>query len=221
MDPLSPKTSLLLERWYGGEREALNRLLEAHGDWIHRKVRQCMTPQLRARMETGDFVQVALLEFLENAPRFTIENGKLFRGLLFRIVVNTMREEGRWWRARRRDIARERPLPTDSLLDLESPAPEPSQVAEEREREAWVRLGLEFLEQEDLKVIVLRDYDGLSHGQIGEKLGKSPDAVRMHHGRAVDRLSRIVGRLRRGQLSTLIEEREQDPGPESLSGEGS
>ena len=34
----------------------------------------------------------------------------------------TQLQEYRWWRARRRDIAREHPVPPGTLLDLESPA---------------------------------------------------------------------------------------------------
>ena len=201
-----PKTSLLLERWHGGERQALGDLLLAHTDWLHRKVRERMSPVLAARVETGDLVQEAVLEFLESAPRFTIGNGKLFRGLLYRIVVTTVAEEARWWRARRRDIARQRPLPSGTVLNLESPVGDPSTAAGEAEREAWVRIGMEFLSRAEQEIIVLRDYDGLAYSDIAARRDKEPDAVRMEHARAVAALGKIVARLRRGELSAVLGE---------------
>jgi DNA-directed RNA polymerase specialized sigma24 family protein len=115
-------------------------------------------------------VQEVLIEFLESAPRIKIENGRLFRGLLFRIVENTQREQYRWWCARRRDIAREKPLPPGTVLDLESPRTGPGEALIRSEREGWIRLGLEFLDDEDQRVIVLRDYDQLSFVDIGEQM---------------------------------------------------
>jgi RNA polymerase sigma factor (sigma-70 family) len=206
MDHSYPKTSLLLERWHNGQREALGQLLMAHGDFVHRKVRELMTPVLRARQETGDYVQEALLEFLESAPRFQIENGKLFRGLLFKIVKNTMLEKERWWRSLRRDIARECPLPEGSVLHLEAMDRTPASIVVAEEQIGFIRLGLEFLDSEDRRVVVMHDFERAKDREIGEAIGKSPDAARMQYNRAVLKLSKIAASLRRGGLASLLAE---------------
>lgn len=214
----SPNTSLLLQRWHGGQSEALGQLLEAHLSFVQRKVRERMSPVLHARHESGDFVQEAMLEFLEHAPRFEIENGRLFRGLLYMIVKNTMLEEERWWRAKRRDIARERPMPEGSVLNLEAGGSSPDSMAAQAEEIGFIRIGLEFLSSSDRRVVVLRDFEKLSDQQLGEALGKSSDAARMQYNRAVLKLTRIVTQIRHGGLGSLLDsecEDENGPGREN------
>ena len=196
--------TLLLSRWHQGDRQALNKLLALHMDWLKHQMHLRMTPALRAKAETMDFVQEALLGFLENAPRFRIQNGKLFRALLLRIAENSIKEHYRWWAAKRRQIARERPLPPDTVLSLESPSPTPWEKADSIERKALVQLGLEFLEPKDLRVIVLRDYEAKSFEEIGKSLGKSSAAAKMQYRRAVEKLGQIVAKLRAGRMDDLL-----------------
>ena len=103
-----------------------------------------------------------------------------------------------------RPIARERPLPHGTVLEIQDAQQTPSEFACQHETEAWIRWGLEFLEPEEQRVIVLRTYDGMSHGDIGEQIGNSPDASRMQFNRALDRLAQTVGLLRRGELDQLV-----------------
>ena len=49
---------------------------------------------------------------------------------------------------------------------------------------------MQRLSPEYREVILLAKIEGLSHGQIGEKIGKSPDAARMLLGRALNALSK-------------------------------
>ncbi len=213
MQSLDLRTTVLLNRWHGGDPGALEDLMALHQDWIYRQLHRRMTPTLRKRAETMDFVQEALLRFLEDGPRFQIQNGRLFRALLLKIAENSMREHYRWWAAKRRRIAREKPLPPDTVLHLEAPQPGPAEAADLAEHKALVRFGMEFLEPKDLEVIVLRDLDELSFAEIGKKLGKSRGAAKMQHRRAVERLGEIMTKLRAGKLEELLPgEVQTDPG---------
>ena len=199
-------TSLSLERWHQGDQEALDALIKDNLEWIHRKVRERKGSLLREKGETCDYVQDAVVQFLQYGPRFTISSDARFRGLLLKIVENVLCNKYHWFTARRREIARERPLPSDTVLKLDPPGQAvdtPSKSAEKHEQEAWVRLGLELVKPEDREVLILRQWDGLSFDAIGEKLGISTSAAQSRHFRAVDRLAAKVRALRRGDVEAL------------------
>jgi RNA polymerase sigma factor (sigma-70 family) len=79
----------------------------------------------------------------------------------------------------------------------------PSQAADQLEKEAWIRLGIELLDPDDREVIVRRQWEDQSFKTIGRELGLSEEAAWARHKRAVHRLSKKVGELRRGQLLSL------------------
>ncbi len=195
-----PDSVTLLRRWRAGDNQALDELLQRHLPWIQEQVRRRLGPELRKKADSMDFVQDAVAELLRYGPRFEVREDTKFRALMVRIVENTIRDRHGWFTARRRDAARERPLPPDSVLQLGS-APShrtPSRLADQREKECWIRLGIELLSPADRKVIVLRDWDGLEFAAVGEALDCSPEGARKRYKRALARLARTVAALRRG-----------------------
>jgi RNA polymerase sigma-70 factor (ECF subfamily) len=62
------------------------------------------------------------------------------------------------------------PDPEDPLFQAD-PAPDGMTLVSQAEREAMVRESLATLQQEQRLVLVLSFYDGLSHGEIAERLG--------------------------------------------------
>src|SRR5262249_47234518 len=145
---------------------------------------------------------------LRYAPRFVISDDEHFRALLARIVLNVIKDRNKWFSARRRRRAEEAPLPSDSVLDLSGrgrSTSSPSQAAGRREREAWVRLGIELLKEEDREMIVLRDWDQRSFGDIAALGGMREDAARMRYVRAVRRLGDLVTKLRVRGIHAALE----------------
>jgi RNA polymerase sigma-70 factor, ECF subfamily len=202
------KTIQLLEQWHSGDPKGLERLLEHHLTYIRRKVGERLTPFLRKKGETGDYVQDVVVQFLQNAPRFIISDAKHFRALLIRIVENSLRDEYAKFTARRREVARERPLPSDTVLYLDTPVNAlrtPSKSAQRHEQEALVRLGMELLGAKDREVIVHREWDRLSFVEIGKRLIISQDAARMRYNRALEQLEERIWDLRRGKLDRALE----------------
>lgn len=203
------ETSICLQQWHSGDGEALNTLIERHLPWIRAQVRRRMTSLLQKKGETLDYVQDAMLQFLRFGPRFTIANENYFRALLLRIVENSLLNKYDWFTARRRDLARERPLPSDTVLSLDPPretVKTPSKSAQRHEQEAWIRLGMELICPEYREVLVLREWDKLSFKEIGERLGITPNAARLKHYRAVRQLGKKIVALRDGELSRILEE---------------
>jgi len=206
------ETSLILEQWHEGDPTALDRILEKYLPWVLSQVRQRLTPLMRRKAESGDYAHEAIIQFLRFSPKFTLANDAQFRALLLRIVESSLHNKYDWFMAKRRELARERPLPTDTVLALDPPrdeaaTPTPDNEAESREEEAWVRLGMEFLEADDREVIFLRNWSKLPFREIGERMKISTDAARMRYGRAVRRLGEKVFALRKGCLDQILEAR--------------
>lgn len=196
-----PKTTVLLDRWHDGDEQALDALLRDHLDWIRRSVGERIGGRLREFMETGDVVQETVLEFLRYGPRIRIEDGRRFRALLARIVENVLCGNHRWWSARRRDMARRQPARPESLIEIpDEGGVGPDEALIREQQTEWVRLGMELLEPGERDVLVLRDFDGLTHAAIAVRLGVSEEAAKKRYQRAVGTLGRIVAGLQRGRL---------------------
>jgi RNA polymerase sigma factor (sigma-70 family) len=208
MSPNKTETFHNLQLWNSGDSNGLNALLERHLPWIRAHVRKRLGPILRQKAETSDFVQDAMIQFLRYGPRVLISDEQHFRALLVKIIENTLRDKHDWYTACRRRVARERPLPSDTVLSLDPPdrqVKRPSQAAHLHENEAWIRLGLELLEPKDREVLVLRQWENESFVDIGKRLGLSPEAVWKRHHRALNQLSIKVGDLRRKGITVLLE----------------
>ena len=201
------QTLQLLRRWRAGEREALDKLLERDLPWIRERVQLRLGKELRKRDESQDFVQDAVLEVLRYAPRFEMTDRDHFRGLMARIVENVLRCRHHWSQALRRSIDRERPLASDSVLNLDPPVAEvesPSVEVQNAEQESLLRLALELLEPEDRDVLVLREWKSLSFAEIAAELGGSEDAARMRFQRTLPRLAEKMRLLETRQLGPLL-----------------
>jgi RNA polymerase sigma factor (sigma-70 family) len=202
-----PATLSLLRRWHAGDDEALASLLERHRDAVRALVHQRLGGFLRQREETDDFVQEAMLQVLRDGPRFQIADDRHFRLLLARIVENVIRDRHGYHTAGRRAPARERAISRESVLVLDPPragAATPSQITDQREQEAWVQLALELLEADDRRLIVAREWGDVPFAELGAELGTSEDAARMRHQRALVKLGRKVGELRRGGIQAAL-----------------
>lgn len=201
------ETARCLQQWHEGDRQGLEALLELHLPWIREQVHRRMGPVLRMRGETGDYVQEAVVNILQHGPKFIVSDEQHFRALLYKIVENTLKKQYRRYTAQRRDLKLDRPLPSDTVLRLDPPdgaVQTPSRIVAQKEREEWIRLGLDLMEPEDQEIIDLRQRDVLSFAEIGERLGISEGAAQMKHTRTVRRLVKKVQALRGGKLSEAL-----------------
>lgn len=203
-------TSLHLQKWNVGNEQGLEALLERHLPWLRNRVQKRMDPILRNSGDTTDFVHDTFVQFLKSGPRFTISNDAHFRGLMEKIVRNTMCKKRDWLLRKRRDIARQVRL-SDTVLTFDPPRGEdktPSGVLDQTERKAWIQFCLCLLNSEDQEILILRKWDNAPFKEMGERLGITADAVRMRYNRALGRLGSMVCALRRGELQLIINETE-------------
>lgn len=211
-DPLL--TSSFLKRWHKGESEGLEKLIERHLPWIQSYVHRKLSGLLRSKTETGDIVQDAMVQFLRYGPKFHLSNDMQFRGLLAKIIQNVLRDKYDWFTAQRRAIAKERPIPADTVLNLDplhSNVNTPSQIVYKHEQEAWVRLGLELLDPEYRQVIVLREWEELSFAEIGKSMNMSKDSARRRYMDSILQLMKNVRTLRSGKLENILDPEDVEP----------
>ena len=203
-------TTDLLRLWHDGERKARDAVVLRHVEFVRRVVREQIDERLRAKLDSQDVVQEAMIDFLTSGPRFVPVSGSQFRSLLAGIVKNSVRDQRSYFGSWRRNIAREREL-RDAEIDLSVQAA-PDALAEERERKATLRLVMEFLEPDARDVVILRDSHNLSFRDIGRELGISEAAASKRYRRSLQRMREMMGTIRRRELP------DGDDAAEMLSG---
>lgn len=197
------QTAFLLQRWHGGDRSALDELLSRNLEWVEGFVRRRLGPVLRAREETVDVVQDAVIDILTYGPRFVVDDRQRFRALIGRLVENNLRDKHDYHTAQRRHPEREEDALSRTVLRL---GETPSQVVQREERAELTRLALELLNPQEREILTLREYDGLAFAEIAAKLQVTESGARMRYRRAVPVLARKIKSLRSGAIDEAIGE---------------
>ncbi len=202
MQDTPDQTQSLLARWHGGDRKALDKLIERDLDWIEHRVRQRLGDRLRQKVETHDIVQEAMIDVMRYGPKVVMNDLHQFRSLMARIIENNIRDQNGWMQARRRADSFEAQLPRDTLLHLDAPVKEVTRVTEavyKKQRAELVRLAMELLEPDDRQIVFLRNWEGKPYDEIGELLGLQANTVRMRFRRALHKLALKIEDLRAGR----------------------
>lgn len=197
-------TNRLLEEWCRGDHGAVVELARRDAAWIHAKIRKSRGEQLAADAETVDQMQDLMVEILRYRPRFVVKSRAQFRALVGRMVQNDLIDRARAVSAR---PARDAEF-TESVLSLDPrvAAPRaPDSLAAQNEDLAWIRIGLEFLDDEPRQVVMRHLIAGVTFVRLAEELGVSTNTLRMRYHRAVARLSGIVERLQSEGLDALMD----------------
>ncbi len=160
----------------GGDRRALELLLERHLDRVH-AVCQRITGDPD---DAADATQEALIAVARSIGRF--DGRAAFTTWLYRVATNAALDE-----TRRRS---RRPLPHDVLPDRPAPGPGPEATVAARldVETALAQLPLEFR-----AAVVLRDLCDLDYAQIADVLGIPAGTVRSRIARGRGALAEILG----------------------------
>ncbi|MHC4595810.1 MAG: sigma-70 family RNA polymerase sigma factor [Planctomycetota bacterium] len=197
------KTQELITLAKDGDESALGQLCCVYAERVRWMVRFRMSRELRSKLESMDLVQDVLIHALGGLGDFTYKNEGDFVRWLSKIAENALHDNLDKLHADKRDICRELPLggygPTTGggflgaagLLDTTTP----SVIMSRKEDLAKLEKAIDELKPEYREVIVLTKIEGLSYGQIGNRLGKSADAVRMLVSRAMAALTTAFRRI--------------------------
>jgi len=202
MQSLEHKTQQLVTLAQNGDASALDHLYRVYGERVRWMVRLRMGRALRARMESMDLVQEVLIHAFRGLSKFTYTNeGDLVRWLS-RITQNALRDRLDNLHAGKRDIRKEVPAggsrSGDGSDSFGARAPldaaTPSVILSQREDLGRLEKAIDALKSEYREVIVLTKLEGLSYKEIGARMGRSPDAVRMLVSSAMAELTAVFMR---------------------------
>lgn len=155
---------------------------------------------LRGKVDASDVVQQALLASVERFEQFRGESPVEWQRWLVAIVRNEAKNLLRYWHQDRRHVRAEQPVMGSRADGVPGPsvriphlAPTPSQNLVARQEASRLLEVLDRLPPEQREVLRLRHFEGLSHGEIAERLGKPADAVRQTWVRALRGLRDRLG----------------------------
>jgi RNA polymerase sigma-70 factor (ECF subfamily) len=168
-----------------GDRAAIEQLLVAHLPLIHAYVRTRLHGRLAARETTLDVVQSVCRQILASPSPPEPRDLEHWKACLFAAAWNKMREQARRHASARRSAAREERSLDHDPVTVAAFLGTPSQAAIGNEVAAALQDALAALREDQREVLSLSRLAGLSHRAIGELLGRSEDAVRKLHGRAL------------------------------------
>jgi RNA polymerase sigma-70 factor (ECF subfamily) len=203
MCTLSPKTQELVALAKEGDNSALEQLCRVYGERVRRIVRLRMGKEIRPRLDSMDVVQDALVFALGGLKDFTYKNEGDFLRWLARIAQNALRDNLDRLHAAKRDIRREVRLesyePTTGRGFVGTPGPieatTPSAIVSKREDLDKLERAIDELKPEYREVVVLTKIEGLSYQEIADRVGKTPDAVRMLVPSAMAELTTVFMRI--------------------------
>ena len=196
---VSHKTQLLVTLAKRGDNSALDRLCRAYGERVRRIVRLRMGRELRSRLESMDLVQDVFVNAFGAIEDFTYKNEGDFVRWLSKITQNALADNWDKLYAAKRDIRKEVRLDDQEqttgsgLVRTAGPidVTTPSVIMSRKEEMDKLEKAIDALKPEYREVIVLKRLEGLSYKEIGERLGKSADAIGMLLSRAMVSLTSV------------------------------
>lgn len=181
----------------GGDELALDALLERHLPGVLAFVRVRAGARILARESSLDLVQSACREVLADLSRYDYRDEAGFRHWLYlsaeRKILERARRDGREKRGGGREALTISAAEEDLLRRSWTGAVSPSGAAIAREEIEQMELAMSRLSEEHREVILLARFVGLSHAEIGERLGKSERAVTSLLHRALAQLAIEMG----------------------------
>ena len=177
----------LLPGYRSGDPVAQQEFLDRRETLLRAMVRKAMGPQVRTERESMDVCQSIMLAFHLGAAQGTaeFENDAALGGYLMQMIRHKMANLSDRIRAVKRGggIA---PAPIDEETDCQLTALNPTASMAMGVAELHARIAAE-LSEEDAAILRGR-LEGRTNKEIAERLGKTPDAVRMSWNRAREQL---------------------------------
>lgn len=206
--PLPSDQDAQVARWLAeanrGDETAQGKLAEHCRGYLMAIARSQLDPALRTKVAVSDVVQETLVRAQQRLDRFEgTQEAELFAWLR-RILLNHVTDVRRKYRgSTKRNLERESGLQA-AMAALDSATPGRAAIATEQIQKLREALG--SLPDDYRQVITLRNWECLSFAEIGEKMNRSSDAVRMLWTRAVKQLGQAIGENDARQR--------KEPGPE-------
>jgi RNA polymerase sigma-70 factor (ECF subfamily) len=177
-----------------GSADALGQALQGCRDYLLLIAQQELDPNLRAKGGASDIVQETFLEAQRAFQNFQGTSDEELRAWLRRILLNNLGDFTRRYRdTDMRAVGREVRLAGEGSsagvgANLAAEASTPSAHALEQEESELLMQAIDRLADDHRRVILLRYREELSFEEIGQRMDRSPAAVRKLWARAMVRL---------------------------------
>lgn len=181
-----PELAGQLEAARSGSTEALGRALDEFRSYLLHLAHRQLAPELRAKGGASDLVQETFLEAQRHFDRFHGTSADELRAWLCCLLRHRAAKLGRRFRTTaKRRLACEVPSAVDALpADTRTPSGEV--MADEQL--ALLQAAIDRLPADYQTVMGWRYHQGLTFEEIGRRMGRSADAVRMLWARALERV---------------------------------
>ncbi|MHC4849097.1 MAG: RNA polymerase sigma factor [Planctomycetota bacterium] len=144
-----------------------------------------MSPALRAKFEPEDVAQEILLAMHRSLDRFEGENERAFKAWLFTVAENRIRDLVDSANALKRQIPEPRTIVQTS----------PSMGAARNEMAQKLRAAILLLPDDYRRVIQLRRFEELDTEEVGARMDRTPNAVRILYFRAISALREEIDKF--------------------------
>jgi RNA polymerase sigma-70 factor, ECF subfamily len=181
----------LIAQARAGSSLSLGKLLANYRGYLLLVANQEVDTDLRAKIAPSDVAQETFLIAHQKFDSFEGTSEHEFRGWLRRILLNRYKDLWREFKAtQQRNANREVPFEGDASWQqmLADNGDTPSVLAVASEELAALEKALSQLPDDQRLIIELRNWERITFAEIGERLGKTEDAVRKAWGRAMKRL---------------------------------
>jgi RNA polymerase sigma-70 factor, ECF subfamily len=180
----------VIERARHGDQEAFSWLFRKHQSRLAVFIRYQMSAALRRRYEIDDVLQELFLRAFRDLPHFEYKGAGSFLRWLFQIARHTLQDLARHEDRQKRQAEIKALSPSVvSRFGVElAHSRTPSRILFERERLAQLINSLDALSEFDREIIMLAKVEGLTIGEISQRLGKSNIQTSVNLYRALQRL---------------------------------
>ncbi|MCA8976018.1 MAG: sigma-70 family RNA polymerase sigma factor [Planctomycetes bacterium] len=192
-DEAGKDTDRLVQEASVGDAVAIDELLLRVLPELRAFVRLRAGPRILQKESEEDLVQSVCRECLLQLDGFEYRGVPQFKSWLFTRTLHKIYDRNKFYGRERRDAGREQAIPTDpQYLTALGSLLTASRVAMQAEDAARLEAAFEKLPDDYREVITLARIAGLSHAEIGEQMGRSPEATRVLLHRAMARLGTLL-----------------------------
>lgn len=186
-------TMVLIERYHGGDRGALEELWRRYYPRVERIVRVRLGSELRRRVEVADVVQDTLLSAFKGLDDYRPREDARFIDWMATIAMHSTASLAKHEKAQKRDFRREVEMKAlrkaadqeTAAFDIAADTTAIVDKVSRNEMEEIVDEALSELADDWREAILLRDYAGASWSYVAEALERpSESAAKQLHQRA-------------------------------------
>lgn len=193
----TPEETLLRAR--AGDSAALGVLLDGFRDYLLAVAGRELDAGLRARVGASDLVQETFLKSQRAFAEFQGASEEELRAWLSQILVNRCRDvRDEHLVSAKRNAHRDVPLVADGsaigpvdLLTVDTLSPSGHAVVDEEV--ARLLSALNTLPEDSRQVVWLRNWQGLSFEEVGQRTGRTAEAARKVFARSIQKLAEQLG----------------------------